>query len=296
MTTGTLPAMPSIRHEAPLELLRHNPLLAAALLADTGIALPAGATAMVTDSNLTTCDPPEFHADAVTLLRGTDGGKLAVITESQSAPPKRGKRRAWPAYVAVAQSQHDCDAVLVVIAASRATARACRRTVRTGHPGFNLDPIVIGPHNTPDPTNPAFAGVAPELTVLAALTHALDLTDAANRRMVLNNLATLDRETRTTYTRFVQHAASDAARKALEELMASPAYRDAFIDGFIAEGEARGEARGEAKILVRALEARGFTIPADLRARIQSCLDTDQLEAWFDKAMSADSIEAVFGD
>ncbi|MFF3225236.1 hypothetical protein ACFYV7_20760 [Nocardia suismassiliense] len=282
--------MPSIHHEAPLELLRHNPELAAALLADTGIQLPAGATATISDSNLSTCNPPEFRADAVTLLRGIDGDKLAVITESQSAPPKRGKRRAWPAYVAVAQSQHDCDAVLVVIAASRATAHACGRTIHTGHPGFSLAPIVIGPHNTPDPTDPAFAGVAPELTVLAALTHALDLTEDANRRLVLDKLSTLDRETRTTYTRFVRHAASDAARKALEELMASPTYRDDWVDGLLDQGEARGEA----KSLLRVLAARGFPVADDLRARILSTSDTAQLEAWLDKAAVAKSLDAVF--
>ncbi|QBS40654.1 hypothetical protein [Nocardia sp. CS682] len=287
--------MPSIHHEAPLELLRHNPELAAALLADTGIQLPAGATATISDSNLSTCNPPEFRADAVTLLRGIDGDKLAVITESQSAPPKRGKRRAWPAYVAVAQSQHDCDAVLVVIAANPATAHACSRTIHTGHPGFSLAPIVIGPHNTPDPTNPAFAGVAPELTVLAALTHALDLTEDANRRLVLDKLATLDRETRTTYTRFVRHAASDAARKALEELMASPTYRDDWVDGLLDQGRAEGEARGEAKMLLRVLAARGWAVPDDLRTRIESCLDTVQLEEWGDKAIAADSLNAIFG-
>ncbi|MFG1791038.1 hypothetical protein [Nocardia sp. NPDC049149] len=298
MPADTLAAMPKIRHEVPLELLRHKPELVAALLADTDIELPVDATATVTDSNLSTCEPPEFRADAVTLLHGTDGGKLAVITESQSDPPKPSKRRAWPAYVSVAQSQHDCDAVLVVIASSRATARACRRTIHTGHPGFDLAPIVIGPHNTPDPTNPAFAAIAPELTVLAAVTRALDLHEDATRRMVLDQLATLDPETRTTYTRFVQQAASHAVKKALEELMASPAYRDEFIDGFIdkgrAEGRAEGEVTGEAKMLIRILNARGFVVTDNLRARIQSCSNTKQLETWADRAMSADTIESVF--
>ncbi|WP_405166202.1 DUF4351 domain-containing protein [Nocardia sp. NBC_01499] len=291
--------MPSIRHEAPLELLRHNPLLAAALLAGTGIELADDTRATITDSNLSTCDPPEYHADAVTLLEGTHG-KLVVVTESQSAPPKRGKRRAWPAYVAIAQSQHNCDAVLVVIASTRATARACRRTVRTGHPGFDLDPIVIGPQNTPDPTNPAFDSVTPELTVLATLTNALDLDQDANRRMVLDNLAALDRETRTTYTRFVRQAASDAARKALEELMASPTYRDDWVDGLLDQGRAegldRGRAEGEAKALLRILMARGLSVPDDIRTRIVSCLDTEQLEAWMDKAVVADSMNAIFDD
>ncbi|WP_069161522.1 hypothetical protein [Nocardia altamirensis] len=288
--------MPKIRHELPLELLRYRPELAAVLLADTGIELPVGATATVTDSNLSTCEPPEFRADAVTLLRGTDGGKLAIITESQSDSPKPGKRRAWPAYVAVAQSQHDCDAVLVVIASNPATARACRRTIRTGHPGFDLAPIVIGPDNTPDPTNPAFAPVAAELTVLSAVTQAFDLHQDATRRMVLDQLATLDPETRTTYTRFVHQAASEAAKEALEELMASPAYRDEFVDGLLDQGRAEGELTGEAKMLIRILNARGFVVSGHLRARIQSCSETKQLETWADRAVSADTIEAVFLD
>ncbi|ASF12370.1 hypothetical protein NBRGN_046_00210 [Nocardia brasiliensis NBRC 14402] len=285
--------MPSLRHEAPLELLRHNPLLAAALLAGTGIPLAADTRATITDSNLSTCEPPEYLADAVTLLEGAHG-KLAVITESQSAPPKRRKRRAWPAYVAVAQAQHKCDAVLVVITDSPATARACRRTVRTGHPGFDLTPIVIGPHNTPAPNSSAFRTATPELTVLASLTHALDLDDDATRRMVLDNLADLDRETRNTYTRFVRHAASDAATKALEELMASSIYRDEFMDGLLDQGRAEGEAKGEAKSLLRILAVRRFTVPDDLHTRIMACTDTEQLESWIERAVVAESLAAVF--
>jgi hypothetical protein len=34
--------MPGIAHEAPVELLRHNPMLAAALLHGSGVAVPAG--------------------------------------------------------------------------------------------------------------------------------------------------------------------------------------------------------------------------------------------------------------
>ncbi|MGW4841617.1 hypothetical protein [Nocardia brasiliensis] len=285
--------MPSLRHEAPLELLRHNPLLAAALLAGTGIPLAADTRATITDSNLSTCEPPEYLADAVTLLEGAHG-KLAVITESQCAPPKRRKRRAWPAYVAVAQAQHKCDAVLVVIAACPATARACRRTVRTGHPGFDLTPIVIGPHSTPDPNDSAFRTAAPELTVLATLTNALDLDDDATRRMVLDNLADLDRETRNTYTRFVRQAASDAATRALEELMASPTYRDEFMDGLLDQGRAEGEAKGEAKSLLRILAVRRFAVSDDLRTRIMACTDTEQLETWIERAVVAESLATIF--
>lgn len=276
--------MPSIPHEAPLDLLRNNPDLAAALLAGSGIPVPDHAIATTTDSNLSTCDPPEFRADAVTLLCGSDG-KLAVITESQSDPPKSAKRRAWPAYVSIAQSQHKCDAVLVVIASDATTARACRRLVRTGHPGFDLAPIVIGPDNTPDPTDPAHAAAAPELTILAILTHAIDLTDETTCHQVVQTLNNLDEETRDTYTHFVRTAASDAARSLLEALMASK-YKDDFIE--------RYEARGEANAVLRVLQARGFAISDSIRERVLSCSDLAQLDQWLDRAVTSDSIAAVF--
>ncbi|WP_338765323.1 hypothetical protein V7968_40460 [Nocardia vulneris] len=128
------------------------------------------------------------------------------------------------------------------------------------------------------------------LTVLATLTHALDLDDDATRRMVLDNLADLDRETRNTYTRFVRHAASDAATKALEELMASSIYRDEFMDGLLDQGRAEGEA----KSLLRILAVRRFDVPDDLRNRIMACTDTEQLESWIERAVVAESLAAVF--
>jgi len=39
--------MPGIAHEAPIELLRHNPLLAAALLDGSDVAIPESGTAVM---------------------------------------------------------------------------------------------------------------------------------------------------------------------------------------------------------------------------------------------------------
>jgi hypothetical protein len=52
--------------------------------------------------------------------------------------------------------------------------------------------------------------------------------------------------------------------------------------------------QGEAKALLRVLTARGFTIPGEVRARVLACADVAQLEAWIDRAVTADRIEAVF--
>lgn len=283
--------MPGLEHEAAVELLRRNPELTAALLAGAGLPVPAGAVAVVADSNLSPPEPTELRADLVTLHRGATG-KLAVVTEVQKDPPDKKKRRAWPAYVAVARVEHECDAALVVIGLRADTARASARPILTGHPGFVLRPIVIGPDSTPVAEGPHAA----ELTVLAVLTGALDLGDPAAQLLTLQRIARVDAERRQAYTRLIRVTASEAVRQALEELMTTVFPRDDFIDGLLDQGRAEGEARGEAKMLLRVLAARGFAVTDDVRERVVGCTDTGRLETWADRAVTASSITEVFSD
>jgi hypothetical protein len=78
--------MPSIAHEAAVELLHRNPQLAATLLASAGVRIPAEATAILADSNLSVPEPTELRADVVTVHDGLDG-RLAIVTEVQKDPP-----------------------------------------------------------------------------------------------------------------------------------------------------------------------------------------------------------------
>ncbi len=296
--------MPSIVHEAAVELLRQNPKLAAALLASAGIPVPPEAAAALADSNLSVPEPTELRADVVTVHEGS-GRKIVIVTEVQKDPPDLDKRRAWLAYLALAHVEHKCDAALVVIALRARTARASCKPIRTGHPGFVLEPVVIGPDTTPAASAPGDGHASAELAVLAVLTGALDLGDPAARRLVLQAIATVDAGRREIYTRLIRVTASSAVRRALEELMAT-AFRDEFVDGLLdrgraegeargrAEGEARGRAKGEASMLLRVLAARGFAVPDDMRQRVQSCTDVAQLEAWGDRAVTATSLDEVF--
>ena len=288
--------MPSIAHEAAVELLRRNPQLAAALLASAGVRVPAGAAAVLADSNLSVPEPTELRADVVTVHQGA-AGKIVVVTEVQKDPPDGDKRRAWVAYLALAQVEHKCDAALVVIALRERTARASGRPIATGHPGFVLTPIVIGPDTTPAPDGLGGWQVSAELAVLAVLTGALDLGDADTQRLVLRAIARLDAERREIYIRPIRATAPAAVRRALEELMAT-VFRDEFIDGLLeqgrAEGEERGRAQGEAAMVLRVLTARGFTVPDEIRQRVQACSDLDQIEAWGDRAATARSLDEIF--
>lgn len=292
--------MPGITHEAPVELLRREPLLAAALLDGTGVYIPPGAKAVMAAGDLSSALPAEFRADAVIVLDGEDsepGGpsaKLAVVIEVQTSADDR-KRRVWPAYLTLARAQHDCPAALVVICPGRITGRWARRPIVTGHPGFDLVPWVIDADSTPLPSGPGRAEMGPELAVLAAFTGAVDLEQDAGRRSVLSAVAAagLDADRLKTYTVLIRACASAAARGALEALMTT-VFEDDFVDRYIAKGRAEGRAEGEAGMLLRVLAARGFDVPDHVRERVLSCTDLGQLESWGDRAATATSLDEVF--
>ena len=290
-------------HEAPLELLRQNPRLAAALLAGTpGLAIPGGPTATLAPGDVTAGLPLELRADAVILLRGKPG-RLAVVAECQlSSSGIKAKRRVWPAYVTQARAQHNCPAVLMVFCRDSATARACARPIPIGHPQFILVPIVIGPGSRPVSRRLAGTGADAELVLMAAWTGQADLRDPAVQGATLRAIAGLDAFRLATYTRIVLIAAPDgSSRRALEKLMAT-VFKSAFLDKLEAEARARGEAEGralgralgEARMVLQVLDSRGITVPDRVRDQVLACSDISTLEAWGRKAAVAHSIEEVF--
>ena len=285
--------MPGISHEAPLELLRGDPRLAAVLVRGLGVAIPARAAATMASSDLTASVPTELRADAVVMLSSDDGARLAVVVEVQLRYDRR-KRYSWPAYLTRVRAAHHCPAVLLVICPGTATAARCRAPIATGHPGFDLVPLVIDAVTIPDPNGPAAATAGPELAVLAVLTGALDMGQDSARRLVLASLADLDDSRLATYTVLIRSAASESARQALEDLMTTK-FKDTFVDRLLAEGEAKGEAKGEARTILRVLAARGLEVPTKVREQVLSCTDISQLDTWADRATTASSVGEVFG-
>ncbi|GAB4584863.1 hypothetical protein [Nocardia sp. IFM 10818] len=64
---------------------------------------------------------------------------------------------------------------------------------------------------------------------------------------------------------------------------------DTFRD-LVAEGRSIEAMR----LLNAVLDKRGFAVPDDIRSRIDSCTDLDQLEEWTLRAMTASSIVELF--
>jgi hypothetical protein len=302
--------MPSISHDGPIDVIRNHPEMTADLVRRvTPIKIPAQDRLRVElgSSDASHVVPDEFRADLVTVIRDADTGDplLLVVIESQGRMTEE-KEFAWPACLANLRATHRCkSAVLIVICWDPAEAERCRAAIPTGHPDHILIPIVIGPHDGQELT-----GASPWLTILAASMGAGDLTTDSGRQAVLDAIRDTGSDVplaRTLIT-IILAVASDAARVELEALMQTSEYKNDFLDGIEARaaargealgearGEARGQARGEAKALVRVLNARKIELTSEQQELIGSCMDSDQLDLWLDRALVATSADELFGD
>lgn len=68
-------------------------------------------------------------------------------------------------------------------------------------------------------------------------------------------------------------------------------WKDDFVDGLLDQGRAEGRAEMLLKLL-----GRNFTVPDDIRRRVETCTDIAVLETWFDRAISAESLDEVFAE
>jgi hypothetical protein len=290
--------MPSYEHEGLIRLFRNRPELAPELLRDgLRIELPAYSEARVESADLTDLEPAERHADLVVLL--IDGKPvLGIVLEVQLSPDPK-KRRSWPAYVVGLRARLDCPACVLVVTVTEAMARWAREPIELG-PGNAFRPLVVGPSAVPVIDDVAVAERDPEMAVLSALAHGEGPHgEHVGRAAVLATLR-LSNESQLLYSDLVLAAVSEAARTALEKLMASGDYefQSDFAKRYIAkgmtEGMAKGVAEGCAKSVLAVLEARGLRASDEGRARILACTNVAQLDTWIRKAVSVNSVDELF--
>ena len=298
--------MPSLTHEAIVQLLREHPVLAAQLLAMAGVEVPEYDEIRVESSDLTQSAPTEYRADLVILLVQ---GKpvLAIVVEVQLSRDRR-KRERWPVYVTTVHAAFHCPACLLIVTADPAIERWAAKTIQVG-PGMTLVPVVLGPSAIAAIEDPEMAKREPELAVLSAMAHGHDRDAEAAARVALAAIMAclgLDNEAGLFYVDVVRVALGAAARRALESLMQSPQHREfqsEFARKYVALGRAEGEAQGVAQGLaqgrsadiLRLLERRDVRLTKAQRERIATCTDLALLETWFDRAITATKAAEVFG-
>jgi hypothetical protein len=293
--------MPSIPHEGPLDLVRQHPEIAVELIQGTaGIKLPRRAAVSLAPTDMSAVVPVQYLADMVVLISDAATGKpaLAVIIEPQLRDAKT-KRYSWPVYLTTARRVAKCPAaVLVVLCPDPAEAAKCRRLIRTGHPGFDLAPIVIDSGGPPGRDGDG----GPYLTAFAASMGGIDMETQPGARRVLDAIASpeVSEADRLRMTTIILRLATDAARQILEAMMKTREYEKTFVekihDQGIAEGEAKGEAKGKAEAVLKLLDARHLAPSTEQRQQVTSCTDTAQLDFWFERAITAGTAAEVFAD
>jgi hypothetical protein len=296
--------MLKIRHEAVVEILQNEPKLVLSLLAHSGMHLRFGprVTTIIADSNLSDRDTDgdeyvrSLFSDNVFVFEG-DGRRIAVIAEVQTDRPDEDRSLSWPAYIANARRRHHCDTLLMIFATTRNAARGSAKPIRTGHPGWDLVPLISGIGKIPGLPGEG-ARFAAELVLLRIITRELTLGTHDARMFALAAIRSAPPERITRYTKYLKVLAPSSTRKDLETLMKT-VLKDAFIDGWIEQGLDQGLKeglkKGRAEMLLELLETR-FGMPDDIRKRVEKCTDETQIKDWFKRAISASSLDEVFAE
>jgi hypothetical protein len=298
--------MPSLVHDALLTLFRNRPTLAAELLHDALHApVPAFEHVRVGDASLSEVVPTEYRADLVLLLERGQGPEMALVVEAQLGRDP-DKRWWWPVYLTGLRARLRCDVALVVVTDNAGVASCAAAPIATGHPGWILTPLVLGPSAVPAVHDVAAASRAPELAVLSAMVHGHD-DDAVDIAMAALAAASgLDEERAKLYSDLVFWSVHEEARAMLEALMATGnwEYQSDFARRYVAQGRAEGrvEGRAEGRVEGRAgavlavLAARHIHVPDDMRTRIAGCADLAILDRWLSRAANASSLADVMDE
>jgi hypothetical protein len=288
--------MPSVTHEAPIELIRQNPALAVELLrAVTDLPLPVETDISLGPTDLTDVVPAKYLADAVVVVSDAASGVpvLVIIIEPQGRDDPT-KEFSWPVYITAVRRAVQCRrAFLLVICPDPDEAEKCRRIIRTGHPGFDLAPEVIDPLNAPGAD-----GASPYLAIFAACIGAIDMETEQGARQVLTAIqatgaSNADRERLTT---IILTIASGAAQQILEDMMTTIEWKSDFIEGFHRQGREEGLEQGKAEYLLKIIDARRIAVTDQERQQVTSCTDITQLDLWFERALVATTAADIFKD
>ncbi|MFE2995622.1 hypothetical protein ACFXG4_11490 [Nocardia sp. NPDC059246] len=298
--------MPSIRHEVPLQLLRHRPEVAPRIARNVlGLPVPDLPCWRPGPETVTLLSPGELHLDIVLVGTTADKPEFAIIHEVQNSGCTDELERialSWPAYVTHVRQRLGCPVVLLAFCPDERIALKVATPVETGHPDFVFRARTYWPGMLPAITTVAEADQWPELALLSAPGH---LGDAERRRvltMALEAMQHLEPDLRVHYHDYISKCVPSRYRKEWEELVAIAIENYHWESDFAREhqaiGRAEGRTEGRAEALagsvLRILERRGLAVDAAVRARIVGCSDPDLLAHWLDRTLEVDSAEQVF--
>jgi hypothetical protein len=200
-----------------------------------------GASAELGSIDLSQVASAEYRSDSVVLLRNRRRRAVAAVIVEVQLQIDRDKLRTWPVYVAVARARLGCPATLLVLAPDRTVARWARRSIRLGHPGYVLRPIVVDFGQIPRITDATQARGAPELAVLSAIAR----PEVAEAEAACAGLDMVSEEDQKLYWDVILAGLPAWARQALEARMIKGyEYQSDFAHKYYAQGLEQGLEKG----------------------------------------------------
>jgi hypothetical protein len=298
--------MPGPAHETLVALLQQRPSLLNEILRALGRPeVAAGLEAR--DSALRLVNPLEVRPDVV-LLDAHERGPWVIVDVQLREDVE--KQRRWLAAASVLLDTRGVMGDVLVITHDAAVARWANTIARVRGPAGTslwLRPVVV--RLTLAEVKALLAAGSAELAVVASwAVH--DQTGhrakAVVRAAVKTITAAPDTTLRQEMLRAMISMLGDTLAREIEDLLMTPLnIKDSpvytrIVTALEARGEARGkalgEALGEARLLLRTLEKRGVAVDEATRARVTACTDTAVLDRWFDRALTATSLDEVFAD
>jgi hypothetical protein len=188
--SGVVLAVPSINHEALVVLFENRPALAGELLRLRGVAKAPSpkmdGSARLLSTSVAEVDLRQYGVDGVVLFGQEKSPDRVVVVEVQRGRDPN-KRFSWPLYLAHLRARYRCPVLLLVLALDAGLARWCARPIQMGHPGFVLEPIVVGADALGAVASTGRRRRNLELAVLAAVAqgsspHAVELMRPRPRR------------------------------------------------------------------------------------------------------------------
>lgn len=287
--------MANAPHEAMHRIFQEYPGLFSRVSDLLGLAFPESTRTEVLSNDLTENQPLERRVDTLLRIETEHQGPFLLAVEAQGRKDP-DKHASWAYYFSYLLAKYGLPTTLLVVCQDRATAEWASRPVRLGAaqwPVLTLHPLVAGPHNIPFITDVAQARKDLPLAALSAITHA----DNPDVGAILKSLSTALRDTPETIANpLVELTAQGLGnRPAAQQWRNLVAVDLSFYTSPLSEEiRAEGEARGQARSLLRMLELRGVDVPPEARQKITGCDDTDLLDQWFSRAVTATSVEEIF--
>jgi len=294
--------MPTLLHEALIELFRTRPVLAPELLRDVfGLDLPSFAEVRIGESDLSTLAPTSFLSDLVVLLRRGDA-VLGIVVEVQLAIDV-DKPASWLVYVANLHARLRAPVMLLVLCPDERVATWCARPTSYGHPGLELRPLVLGPKNVPVVVDEDVGRETPELALLSALVHAKGPHALDVAKVALRAALRLDDDRAQIYADLI--LSKSLHRAELEGLVMDISkyeFQSEFfkrliqqkVDEGMQQGIEQAQVRAKVQSLFVILEARSLQPSEDVVASIHACNDVALLDAWIARAAVADTVDEIF--